>query len=101
METMKFGKFKGKKFSETPTWYQEWLLKQDWFKKPVELTPMQEATKQLSQLSNNLKGWDGYSRKGQSSYNAMFEAEMRIEDMLYCSCGNRKDENDKHCWSCQ
>lgn len=34
METLKFGKFKGQKFSETPTWYQNWLLKQDWFNAP-------------------------------------------------------------------
>ena len=30
--TLKFGKFKGQKFNETPDWYQAWLLKQDWFK---------------------------------------------------------------------
>ena len=35
METLKFGKFKGQKFSDTPYWYQTWLLKQDWFKAPV------------------------------------------------------------------
>jgi hypothetical protein len=35
METLKFGKFKGQKFNETPTWYQQWLLKQEWFKIPV------------------------------------------------------------------
>ena len=31
---LKFGKFKGEKFEDTPIWYQEWLMKQDWFKKP-------------------------------------------------------------------
>lgn len=31
METLKFGKFKGQKVCDTPTWYQQWLLKQDWF----------------------------------------------------------------------
>jgi hypothetical protein len=33
METLKFGKFKGQKFNDTPEWYQTWLLKQDWFNK--------------------------------------------------------------------
>jgi hypothetical protein len=33
-QTLKFGKFKGQKFNETPAWYQEWLMKQDWFNKP-------------------------------------------------------------------
>ena len=33
METiLKFGKFKGQKLSDTPQWYQDWLLNQDWFK---------------------------------------------------------------------
>jgi hypothetical protein len=29
--TLKFGKFKGQAFESTPKWYQEWLLKQEWF----------------------------------------------------------------------
>ena len=28
---LKFGKFKGQEFKNTPTWYQEWLLQQSWF----------------------------------------------------------------------
>ena len=35
METLKFGKFKGQKFNDTPIWYQNWLLKQDWFNAPT------------------------------------------------------------------
>jgi hypothetical protein len=31
-KVLNFGKFKGQKLSETPTWYQTWLCKQDWFK---------------------------------------------------------------------
>jgi hypothetical protein len=31
MEILKFGRFKGQRFNETPMWYQDWLLKQDWF----------------------------------------------------------------------
>lgn len=32
---LKFGKYKGQKFSSTPKSYQDWLLKQDWFKVPA------------------------------------------------------------------
>ena len=28
---LKFGKFKGEKFEDTPVWYQNWLNNQDWF----------------------------------------------------------------------
>jgi len=31
-QILKFGKFKGQKLSNTPAWYQEWLLNQEWFK---------------------------------------------------------------------
>ena len=31
---LKFGKFKGVEFNSTPQWYQNWLLKQDWFNAP-------------------------------------------------------------------
>ena len=31
---LKFGKYKGQLFSNTPKNYQDWLLKQDWFKMP-------------------------------------------------------------------
>lgn len=31
---LKFGKFKGQQFENTPKWYQDWLLKQDWFESP-------------------------------------------------------------------
>ena len=33
--TLKFGKYKGQEFSSTPKSYQDWLLKQDWFKMPA------------------------------------------------------------------
>ena len=33
---LKFGKYKGQQFLSTPTSYQNWLLKQDWFKMPQE-----------------------------------------------------------------
>jgi hypothetical protein len=31
---LKFGKYKGQNFSNTPKNYQDWLLQQDWFKMP-------------------------------------------------------------------
>jgi len=31
---LKFGKFKGQRFENTPKWYQAWLIKQDWFNMP-------------------------------------------------------------------
>lgn len=30
-QILKFGKFKGQAFNETPIWYQQWLWNQDWF----------------------------------------------------------------------
>lgn len=36
--TLKFGKFKGQEFQSTPQWYQDWLLKQDWFKAPTNVS---------------------------------------------------------------
>ena len=38
--TLKFGKYKGQEFLSTPTSYQSWLLKQDWFKIPTKQTPL-------------------------------------------------------------
>ena len=32
---LNFGKFKGQKFSTTPSWYQQWLPQQPWFKMPI------------------------------------------------------------------
>jgi uncharacterized protein (DUF3820 family) len=34
--TLKFGKYKGQQFNQTPKFYQDWLLKQDWFKFPTD-----------------------------------------------------------------
>lgn len=59
-----FGKFKGRKLSDTPQWYQNWLSKQDWFTNP-----------QPKPLHQQLNGWDGHSRKGQAIYDQIFEQE--------------------------
>jgi len=72
MSTLKLGKFKGQEFNETPKWYQEWLLKQDWFNKPTYEKP----------LHQQLSGWDGHSRKGQAVYDSIFEAEKALENSL-------------------
>jgi uncharacterized protein (DUF3820 family) len=34
---LKFGKHKGQNFFDTPVSYQEWLLKQDWFKQAADI----------------------------------------------------------------
>ena len=95
--TLKFGKFKGQDFYSTPEWYQKWLLNQDWFKAPVKLSPLQQISKEMSQTANKLKGWNGYSRNGQASYDRMFQLEMAESDAMYCDCGNMKDPNERSC----
>lgn len=96
---LKFGKFKGQDFQSTPKWYQDWLVKQDWFKLPAP-TPtnnFEEGQRRLSQLSKSLKGWNGSSARGSAIYNQMFEAEMMIEDALFCNCGKMKSVDEKDC----
>jgi hypothetical protein len=80
--TLKFGKHKGMQFLSTPKSYQQWLLAQDWFKVPTVLTPLQEAEKNFSQLSSQLRGWDGYSSRGTAIYDAMFSAEQAMASAL-------------------
>lgn len=70
-QVLKFGKFKGQTFEQTPKWYQEWLIKQDWFNKPTATT---------KPLHKQLKGWDGYSRRGQAIYDQIFEQEKAEGD---------------------
>ncbi len=68
-QILNFGKFKGQSFDSTPKWYQEWLLKQDWFNKTKK------------PLHHQLNGWDGHSRKGQAIYDAIFEQEKEQADL--------------------
>ena len=72
MTTLNFGKFKGQKFQDTPEWYQKWLLSQPWFNKQSNEKP----------LHQQLNGWDGFSRKGQAIYDAIFEQEKQQGEML-------------------
>ena len=98
---LKFGKYKGQNFQSTPQSYQSWLMSQDWFKAPTsQLNAMQQAQKNISTLSNSLKGWDGYSRRGYAIEGRIFEQEMAIENLMYCDCGNRKEPEEKDCGLC-
>jgi len=79
--TLRFGKYKGQQFENTPKSYLVWLLKQDWFK----------MTRQEKSLHKQLSGWNGYSQKGQAVYDAIFEqekAESQKHDCIIgiCSC---------------
>jgi hypothetical protein len=79
MATLKFGKFKGQEFSQTPTWYQEWLIKQDWFKIPTkQISNLSYAEKSFSNAHNYAKS-SNYSER---SIDAMFEAEQMLDDAV-------------------
>jgi len=82
---LKFGKHKGQNFSSTPKSYQEWLLKQDWFKVPTQPTQLQIAEKQFSDASKKLGNWNGHSRRGAAAYEAMFEAEKAMDSAIFNS----------------
>jgi uncharacterized protein (DUF3820 family) len=77
---LKFGKHKGQNFSSTPKSYQEWLLKQDWFKAP---TYAKSPSQIISELSTSLKNWNGHSRNGASIYDRIFEAEKAEEALIF------------------
>ena len=79
--TLKFGKYKGEQFSNTPKSYQDWLLSQNWFKVPSNEEKMPSIS----------KSWNGYSKKGQAQEWAVFEWEKRQSEkhdckMRICSC---------------
>ena len=35
---LRFGKYKGEQLENTPKWYREWLLAQEWFSEDWEVT---------------------------------------------------------------
>lgn len=80
---LKFGKYKGQNFSSTPKWYQSWLLRQEWFKVPTQLTEVQKAAKTISELSGQLKGWDGISKNGSINYDRIFDAEVKMDNAIF------------------
>jgi hypothetical protein len=67
---LRFGKYKGQSFLSTPKSYQEWLLNQPWFKKPIN----EPKPPKLS------KNWNGHSRNGEAQYQEYFEYEMKMAD---------------------
>ena len=79
---LKFGKYKGLEFTSTPKSYQDWLLKQDWFKVP-STDDLTIAQKQFSDANNKLGSWNGYSKRGAAIYNDMFEAEKAIDNAIF------------------
>lgn len=83
--TLKFGKYKGIEFLSTPKSYQQWLLAQDWFKVPTVLNKLQQAEKTISQLSGQLRGWNGHSKRGSAIYDSMFEAEKAMDNAIFNS----------------
>ena len=74
---LKFGKYKGQNFINTPKSYQDWLLNQDWFKTPSNEEKMPTIS----------KTWNGYSNKGQAQEWAVFQWEQRQEIKLDCKRG--------------
>ena len=68
---LKFGKFKGKDFYDTPISYQNWLLKQPWFEKPRHLTQ-----------SDRL--WDVNSSPEEKLMYSIFEQEKREQEKEDC-----------------
>jgi hypothetical protein len=74
---LNFGKYKGQYFSSTPQSYQSWLLSQEWFTLP-------SPEERMPQIS---KGWDGYSRKGQTQEWAVFQWEKRQASKEDCRRG--------------
>jgi uncharacterized protein (DUF3820 family) len=92
-----FGKFKGQDYFTTPSWYQEWLKKQDWFKVPVKMDDLALVQQEMSKVSNQLKGWNGHSSRGQASYDRMFELEQMESDIMYCNCGRFNEPGLRNC----
>ena len=71
---LKFGKYKGQNFNSTPVSYQSWLLNQDWFKVPTSSVEKLYANAAHNMVRSN------YSEK---SINAMFDAEVMLDDAMY------------------
>ena len=79
--TLRFGKYKGQEFYNTPKSYQQWLMAQDWFK--TQTTRHQEP----KALHHQLNDWDGYSKKGEAIYDAIFEQEKAQAEKMDCKMG--------------
>jgi hypothetical protein len=77
---LKFGKYKGLQFTSTPKHYQEWLLKQDWFKMPSQSVSnsLSNAGKSYSQAHSNMVK-SNYSER---SIDSMFDAEQILDEAV-------------------
>ena len=75
--TLTFGKFKGQLLKNTPSYYQQWLSKQQWFNATAVKTP----------LHKQLNGWNGYSQRGEAIYDAIFEQEIKMAAKDDCRRG--------------
>lgn len=77
---LKFGKYKGQYFLDTPKSYQDWLLAQDWFKLPAQPVSqnLSSAEKSYSNAHNNMLK-SNYSAR---SVDAMFDAEQALDDAV-------------------
>lgn len=87
---LSFGTFKGQAFYDTPVWYQNWLVKQSWFKAPKVQTAKETSAGGETKLEQALKvkpptvskSWNGHSKKGQAQYDSYFEYEKMMDDAL-------------------
>ncbi len=66
-----FGKFSGKRFCDTPSWYQKWAQNQPGFMARLSGEPI--PPKKPAYL-------DGHSRKSQDFENRYFEYEQAMAD---------------------
>lgn len=66
-----FGKFSGKRFCDTPAWYQKWAINQPGFMARLSGEPV--PPKRPTYL-------DGHSRKSQSFEADQFKYEMEMAD---------------------
>jgi hypothetical protein len=74
---LKFGKYKGQNFNQTPVSYQNWLLSQDWFKAPALFSSFfSDAEKVYSDAAQSMLK-SNYSEK---SIESMFHAEVALQD---------------------
>lgn len=66
-----FGKFTGKRFCDTPAWYQQWAQNQPGFMSRLNGEPIPPKRPQYL---------DGHSRKSQNFETAQFQYEMDMAD---------------------
>ena len=52
--TLRFGKYKGQEFANTPKSYQDWLMAQDWFKMPSNQVRYDVVRKFVSEYARGM-----------------------------------------------